>query len=436
MWHRARVTRLLFRGGAVFDGTGAAPAPADVVVADGRIVDVGGDLDGDEVVEVSGKTLLPGLFDCHVHVVLTQVDPLRNMQLPFSYQFFAAARNLRRLLDLGITTVRDAHGADLGVKRAVEDGLVPGPRVQISIAMISQTGGHGDTWMPGGGHLSIFSAAHPGRPSSLVDGPLEMRRKVRELVRAGAEVIKVATSGGVMSPQSDPRHGHFDSEELGVLVAEAHAAGCYVMAHAQATAGIKAAVRAGARSIEHGIFLDDEAIDLMLGRGTWLVPTLLAPQGLLAAMAEGGSFTDATIRKAHEVLYAHRESFGRAVEAGVRIAMGTDSPVSPHGTNLRELEHMVSCSSMSPADALVAATSSAARLLRVADALGTVEPGKRADLVVVGGGLELPGLEDRVEQVWMDGRQVAGRINGTDPTAGPAVRRPPALSAPPGTGVG
>ena len=399
----------MLRGGQVFDGTGSPPESADVAFADGRIVAVGAGLDGDAAVDVTGCTVLPGLFDCHVHVVLDSIDPVGNSQLPFSYQFFLAARTLRVLLGLGITTVRDASGADAGVRRAVADGLVPGPRMQISIAMLSQTGGHGDGWMPCGRELSVFSAPHPGRPAAVVDGPDEVRRKVRELLRLGADVIKVATSGGVLSSQSNPRHGHFRADELAALVAEASAAGRPVMAHAQATEGIKAAVRAGVRSIEHGIFLDDEAIDLMRERGTWLVPTLSAPHGVIAAAARGAMLAEASVRKAHEVIEAHLDSYRRAAAAGVRVAMGTDTPCSPHGSNLGELRLMAARGAMSPAQALVAATSSAAELLGLGDELGTLEPDKRADFVVVrGDALNFDELEGRVEQVWQDGRRVVG----------------------------
>ncbi|HLH47004.1 MAG TPA: amidohydrolase family protein, partial [Acidimicrobiales bacterium] len=241
--------RTVIKGGTVFDGTEASPAPADVVVEGGRIVEVGTDLDGDTAVDAAGTTVLPGLFDCHVHVCSSGVDLLRRLERPFSYQFYEAARNLAATLDCGITTVRDASGADLGVRQAVEDGLVEGPRMQISITALSQTGGHGDGWMPSGVCL-MHSPPHPGRPPGIVDGPEEVRRKVRELVRDGADVIKVFTSGGVLSPRDDPRHAHFRDEELEVLVAEAAAAGRWVMAHAQATDGIKSAIRAGIRSIE------------------------------------------------------------------------------------------------------------------------------------------------------------------------------------------
>jgi imidazolonepropionase-like amidohydrolase len=280
------VTRTLLSGGRVFDGTGSPPREADVLVEDGRILEVGPGLDGDEAVDVGGRHLLPGLFDCHTHVTLSHINLLGMLQAPFSYRFFETVQNLAATLAAGITTVRDAAGADAGVKRAVADGLVPGPRLQISVTLLSQTGGHGDGWFPSGQTVD-FWPVYPGMPDGLVDGPEAMRRKVRELVRAGADVIKVATSGGVLSPNDDPRHAHFRDDELAALVAEAAAAGRWVMAHAQGADGIKAAVRAGIRSIEHGIYLDDEAIELPLDRGAWLVPTLVAPRGVLAA-AEAG----------------------------------------------------------------------------------------------------------------------------------------------------
>ena len=396
------MTRTLFTGGTVFDGTGSAPASADVVVEDGRIVDVGTGLDGDRVVDCAGATLLPGMFDCHVHVTVSDLGLLQRVQKPFSYQFYEAARNLWTTLKLGITTVRDAAGADLGIKQAVADGLIPGPRLEIAIGLISPTGGHGDGWMPSG-HCVPLSLPHPGRPSALADGPDEMRRVARTLLRAGADVLKVCTTGGVLSPRDDPRHSQFTLEELDVLVAEANMQGRAVMAHAQGAEGIKNAVRAGIRSIEHGIYLDDEAIELMLARGTWLVPTLVAPVNVIRAAAAGAALPDAVVQKAKEVAEVHHDSVRRAVAAGVRIAMGTDSGVGPHGTNLEELELMHSAG-MSPADVLVAATSSAARLLGKDAELGRLAPGYRADLVVVSGDVyDFPALAGNVREVWQDG---------------------------------
>jgi imidazolonepropionase-like amidohydrolase len=398
------MTRTLFAGGRVVDGTGADATEADVVVEDGRIVEIGPGLDGDERIDVSGKALLPGLFDCHTHVSFSHIDTMRRLQTPFSYRFYEALHNLEATLRIGITTIRDAGGADLGIKQAVEDGLIKGPRMQISLGMISQTGGHGDGWMPSGINLRLES--YPGVPSTLVDGPDEMRVKVRELVRMGADVIKVAVSGGVLSPRDKPTHAHFRLDELKVLVEEASAAGIWVMAHAQATPGIKNAIRAGIRSIDHGIYLDDEAIEMMLARGTWLVPTLVAPLGVIDAAAAGAAIPEASVRKAHEVAEIHRQSFAKAVDAGVKVAMGTDSGVTPHGNNLRELQLMVE-GGMTPMQAIVATTRSAAELMGLEGELGTLEPGKRADLVVVDGDpLDVATLADRIEAVYQDGTQV------------------------------
>jgi imidazolonepropionase-like amidohydrolase len=394
--------RVVHAGARIWDGRSAEPAAADLAVANGRIVDIGRDLDGDERVDHAGRTLIPGLFDCHVHVVLGTIDRMVLANRPFSYQFFDAARNLAATVRAGITSVRDAGGADLGVKQAVEEGLIPGPRLQISLSMLSQTGGHGDEWLPSGNHLSLL-ATHPGVPDTIVDGPDAMRSKVRELIRMGADVIKVATSGGVLSPRDKPHHAHFRPAELDVLVEEATAAGIFVMAHAQATDGIKNAVRSGIRSIEHGIFLDDEAVDLMLRRGTWLVPTLVAPQGVIEAADAGAQIGPEMLEKARAVVETHRASFAKAVEAGVRIAMGTDSGVTPHGRNLRELP-LMAAGGMSPVDVLRATTRSAAELLGVEDERGSLEPGKLADFVVVDGDpFELERLPERIRDVYVDG---------------------------------
>ncbi|MGW0875586.1 amidohydrolase family protein [Streptomyces sp. NPDC002740] len=408
--------RTLFRGGLIADGTGAEPRLGDLVVEGSRIVDVGTGLDGDTEVDLEGKSILPGLIDCHVHVMIGSIDTVDRLQTPFSYPFFQAARHLRILRSIGITHARDAAGADLGVKLALEDGLLEGPRLQIAISMLSQTGGHSDGWLASGNCVEN-RIAHPGRPRGVVDGPEEMRKAVREVIRAGADAIKVAASGGVMSPRDNPHHAHFSIEELSVAVTEASAAGLPVMAHAQGAVGVKNALRAGVRSIEHGVFLDDEAIELMLERGAFLVPTLLAPKSVLEAAAGGARLTDATIAKAHEVADAHIDSFKRACEAGVTIAMGTDAVGLAPGRNLEELD-LMSANGLSPAKALRAGTLDAARLLGVADSYGSIEPGKRADLVVVSGHAhDFSGLADRIEAVYMDGALVESRPAGTRATA-------------------
>jgi imidazolonepropionase-like amidohydrolase len=401
------VTRTIFTGGEVFDGTGSGPVRADIAIEDGRIIAVGTGLDGDTAVDCTGKTVLPGLFDTHVHVMISSLGLRDRVQTPFSYQFYEAAANLKKTLALGITTARDAGGADLGVRQAVETGLIPGPRLRIAVSIISQTGGHGDGWSASG-HCVPLSVAHPGRPSGIADGPDELRKLARELLRAGADQLKVCTTGGVLSLRDDPRHSQFTPDELAVLVTEAGMQGSYVMAHAQGTEGIKNAIRAGIRSIEHGIYLDDEAIEMMLAAGTWLVPTLVAPLSVVRAADAGLDLPDAVIRKARDVVDVHRDSVRRAIAAGVKVAMGTDSGVGPHGNNLEELALMVECG-MTPAQSLAATTSSAADLLGLGAELGRIAEGYRADLVLVEGGIDdLSDLTERVSEVWQDGHQVVG----------------------------
>lgn len=384
--------RLLVRGGHIFDPIDGTAAPADVLIEGERIVDVGPGLDGDTAIDAAGHLVVPGFIDCHVHVMLDDVDTLRLIQTPFSLRFFQAARNLRLTLRAGVTTIRDAAGADLGVKQAVATGLVDGPDIQIAIGILSQTGGHGDEWMPSGDCVHALWPPHPGRPSTVVDGVDEMRRKVRELVRAGADVIKVATTGGVISPRSDPQRAQLADEELAVMMVEARAAHLHVMAHAQGTAGIKNAIRAGVRSIEHGVYLDDEAADMMVENGTWLVPTLSAPHAILRQADTSGGIPETVRQKAVAVLEAHEASVRLAHAAGVRIAMGTDAGISRHGDNLRELELMNKVG-IPAVDALRAASTSAAELLDASSDIGELCPGKRADMVI------LQGLDIAVQQL-------------------------------------
>jgi imidazolonepropionase-like amidohydrolase len=396
------MTRTVFTGGRIFDGTGAPPADGDILIEGSRILEVGPGLDGDEQVDVSGKALLPGLFDCHTHVMFSHIDFMKAMEEPFSYKFFDAARNLEATLRIGITTIRDAAGADMGVRQAVEDGVIRGPRMQISLAMIGQTGGHADAWMPCGGPMPLF-LPYPGMPDGRVDGPEEMRKIVRELIRDGADVLKVATSGGVLSPRDDPQHPHFRPDELHVLVTEAAAAGRWVMAHSHGAEGTKQAVRAGIRSIEHGTYLDDEAVELMARNGTYLVPTLLASIGVMEAVEAGVQIPEAVLAKEKALIGVPQASFRRALDAGVKVAMGTDTGVTPHGQNLREVELMAEYG-MTPTQALVATTSTAAELMGLEDELGTLEPGKRADVVVMDGDpLDVSKMGERIVAVYKDG---------------------------------
>ena len=401
------MTRLILHGGQIFDGTSKKTSTGDVLIEDGRIIEVGSGLDGDEVVDCTGRLVTPGLFDCHVHFMVDgDFSTKTHAETPFSLGFFQAAERMKRTLAIGVTSVREAGGTDAGVKAARERGLIQGPRMQISLTMLSQTGGHADSWEICGAHMPGMTDTHPGRPHPIVDGPEEMRKKVRELIRAGADVIKVATSGGVLSPLSNPKHAHFRPDELDALVSEATAADRFVMAHAQGTQGIKNAISAGIRSIEHGIYLDDEAIEMMLAAGTYLVPTLMAPLGVLDQVERGLELPEKVIRIATSVAETHRDSVERAIAAGVKVAMGTDTGVTPHGENLQELAEMAKLG-MSDDQVLRSSTSVAADLLGVSTELGTVEVGKIADLVVwEGESLDVSDMRSRVSAVIQDGSVV------------------------------
>ena len=399
------MTRTVLTGGVVFDGTGAAPSPADVAIEDGHVVEVGSGLDGDESIDCTDKLVTPGLIDCHVHFMADgNFSPTNHAQTPFSMNFFNAAERMERTLACGITSVREAGGTDLGVKEARDNGLIAGPKMQLSIAILSQTGGHGDKWAVCGAHMPGMMDCHPGRPHNIVDGPEEMRKKVRELIRAGADVIKVCTSGGVLSPRDDPQHPHFMPDELDVLVAEAKCCAPVRDGARPGADGIKNAVRAGIRSIEHGIFMDDEAIEMMLEAGTWLVPTLIAP-GVLEAADAGIDMPAAIIQKAATSLRS-TVNRSRCIEAGVKIAMGTDSGVTPHGRNLTELSEMTSLG-MSDQATWEASTRVAAELMGVDDTTGTLQAGKVADIAIWDGtDLDVADLKARVHTVIQDGKVV------------------------------
>lgn len=400
--------RTVFRGGVVFDGSGSAPADADVVIDDGRIVEVGPGLDGDDGIDCAGKALLPGLFDCHVHLASRHedFDEYARMQEPFSLAFHRMAQSLRTTIALGITTVRDASGADAGLRAAVDEGTLVGPRMQISVTMLSMTGGHNDPWLPSGpAGLGFGSVEYPGMPSGICDGVDGVSAKVREMIRAGADVIKIASSGGFLSPADDPMEPNYSQAEVDAIVRTAADLGTWVMSHAHGPEGIKRAVRAGVRSIDHGTFLDAEAVEMMLERGTWLVPTLTSGD-TTEALANDERVQPAVRDKLRGLGRPEFDAMQLAADAGIKVAMGTDCPVAPHGTNLNELRHM-SEHGFTPAQALHAATLCAAELMGLDSELGTLEPGKRADLVVLDGDpLAFDDYESRIEQVWKDGARI------------------------------
>ncbi|WP_163969736.1 metal-dependent hydrolase family protein [Oceanobacillus halotolerans] len=377
----------LIKNGTLIDGNGGDPVKgAAVLLKDNKIDAVGKaedmpTVDGDvNVIDANDGFILPGLIDTHVHMTMQKKSTQETLETPFSLKFYETIDYMRNTLNAGVTTVRDAGFTDVGVKEAVERGHVEGPRMQVSINPLTITGGHGDSWMRSG--TDITRVSYPSMPSGVCDGPDQVHQKVREMLRAGADIIKVHATGGVMSPTDRPEFTQFSPEELEIIVREAeYRAGVKVMAHAQGYEGIKNAVRAGIHSIEHGIFIDDEAIELMLENGTYLVPTLLAPVSVLEAAESSNHLPEYAVQKARDVIEIHQESAAKAYEAGVKIAMGTDAGVMPHGTNLRELDLMCKIG-MTPMESIVATTKVAAECMGWDDRIGTVEEGKLADIVI------------------------------------------------------
>jgi imidazolonepropionase-like amidohydrolase len=363
-------------GGKLIDGTDGAPIDEVVVIIDGdRISDVGV-VDSTpipaeaEVIDVTGKTIIPGLINCHSHFCLDgSPDPLAALnKRSFTENVLVAAKHAEDTLRAGITTVRDLggwEGVDIGLKKAIDGGMIAGPRMLVSGKLLCMTGG---------------TAHYIGRE---VDGPDEVRKGAREQLKSGVDCIKVMATGGVMTEGVDPGSAQLTFEELRAAIEEAEKAGRLTAAHAQGATGVKNAVLAGVDSIEHGFFLDDEAIDLMLEWETTFVPTF-AP--VYEALERGTEFGIPAfmIEKAKRANDAHLDSFYRARGAGVRIAAGNDGGTSfNRADNLaRELECMVAAG-MSNTEALATTHKTAAELLRLADQVGTVEPGKMADLVVL-----------------------------------------------------
>ncbi|HLI69462.1 MAG TPA: amidohydrolase family protein [Ktedonobacteraceae bacterium] len=338
-----------------------------------------------QVLDVGGGSILPGLIDTHVHFLMEFPSLVQQLVTPPSLRLFEAIPRMRRTLGAGVTTVRDAGGTPAGLKLAVERGIVPGPRMQVAVSIITQTGGHGDGFYPCCIDLGFFGIHLPDVPRGVADGVDEVRKTVREVLRAGADWIKLATTGGVLSTADAPTSSQLTVEEIAVAVYEAAAQEKRCMAHAQGSEGIKYALQAGVTSIEHGVYLNDELIDLMLQKDAYLVPTLVAPLAVIEFAREHPDLLPpAMAAKADGVIEAHRRSFRMAVEAGVKIAMGTDSGVGRHGENGRELQLMVE-NGMTPMQAIQASTSSAAELLHLSDELGTLEVGKLADVIVVSG---------------------------------------------------
>ncbi len=387
----------IIKNGWMFDGTGQTLEGHALVIEGNRIKetvrvsDLPNETDA-TIIDAAGCTVMPGLIDCHVHICSSGVaDGSREMLDPDAMIALRAAQHAKTMLQSGFTMVRNMgtkHAIDISVKQAIEQGYIIGPRLITSAEMITMTGGHG--WSIG----------------RQVDGPDEARKAAREQLRAGAEVIKIMATGGVMTPGVEPGSPQLTIEEMRAAVEEAHKAGRKTATHAQGTTGIKNAILAGLDTIEHGIFLDEEVIGMMIERGVALVPTLVAPYHIVRGGVAAGIPAYA-VEKANRVFDAHRRSFKMALDAGVTIAYGTDcgTPLNQPGDNALELQLMVEAG-MTPEQALLSATGVAAKVCD-REMVGTLATGKLADIVVVKGNLldDVKLMQDRqnIVMVMKDG---------------------------------
>jgi len=357
-----------------------------ILIEGGRIKEIGAESQlrshlpsGAKVIDLSQSTVLPGLIDSHTHVTFYPGQTgYRGLSISVPREALIGARNARVTLEAGFTTIRNVHAngyADIALRDAINAGDVPGPRMLASGPALSITGGHGDNNLL----ASQFNHSNEG----VANGVDAVMAKVRENIKYGADVIKFMATGGVLSEGDSPDLEQFSPEEMRAIVAEAHRLGRKVAAHAHGAQGIKDAVLAGVDSIEHGSFINEEDIQLMKDHGTYLVPTLYLEDWLTENIDKIG-LTPSMIAKAKIVLPAARRNEERAIRAGVKIAFGTDSAVYPHGLNAHEFAVMVKLG-MTPAAAIKAATLNAAELLGWSDRVGSLEPGKFADLIAVDG---------------------------------------------------
>lgn len=380
---------LLFTNATLFGCTGAAPEErASVVVEDGIIKDIrtearapGGSFA--TTVDCAGRTLMPGLIDAHVHLAAIDVNILeQHRKYPESLAALKIGRILSQTLRQGYTTVRDAGGADYGFKEAVEQGVAEGPRLLIAGRPISQTGGHGDSRRRTERGDPISCCPQVGMMHSVCDGVGEVRRGVREQIRRGADQIKIMASGGAMSPADELDTVQYSLDELRAAVEEAENAGTYVMAHAYSSRAVTRCVEVGIRSVEHGNLIDETTAKLLAEKGTYLVPTLSTYERLYQDGARYGIPRE----NLDKIGVAHDRglvALKLAYDNGVRIASGSDLLGAMAADKHRELA--LKAQVMGNVDALVAATKTNAELLRLEHEIGTIEVGKRADLLVVDG---------------------------------------------------
>jgi imidazolonepropionase-like amidohydrolase len=331
------------------------------------------------IVDLSNSTVLPGLIDCHTHLTMTPYDSgPAGLHLSYPRQALTGARNARVTLEAGFTTVRNlgASGySDIALREAIKAGDVPGPRMLVSGPPLSITGGHGDQ--------NFLAPQYAWSDDGVADGVDGVTKKVREDIKYGADVIKFMATGGVLSEGDNPALAQFSPEEMKAIVDTAHGLGRKVAAHAHGSTGIKYAVLAGVDSIEHGSYINDEDIQLMKQHGTYLVPTVYLEDWLIENVQVLG-LTPNMIEKAKVVLPIAQQNLSHAFKSGVKVALGTDAAVYPHGLNGHEFGKMVEMG-MSPLQAIQAGTVNASDLIGWADRVGTLEPGKFADIIAVQG---------------------------------------------------
>ena len=392
----------------------AVHGPSTVVVDQGRIVAVHDGYvspaePGATVVDLKGKTVLPGLIDSHVHLSSDRGGEqalLASVRDDHPLQAYEAQMNGMKTLRAGFTTVRNLgdEGNTLALREAIKRGWVQGPRIVDAAQSISTTGGH----MDGRGGLNDEMVAHLPDPENLCDSVESCRRVVRRQIDRGADVIKFATTGGVNSGTGLATRMYED--EARALVDTAHAYGRKVAVHAHGTDGIKLALRAGADSIEHGTVMDDEVVKLMKAKGTYYVPTLSTVNGYLERLAKDpNAYTGAVKQQIEWRIGITGQSLLKAYPAGVKIAYGTDAGVSKHGRNADEFELLVKYG-MPPVEAIKAATVNAADLLGLSNEVGTIEPGKSADLIAVTGDpLQDVTVLKKVDYVMVRGDEVSTR---------------------------
>jgi imidazolonepropionase-like amidohydrolase len=377
----------VLRGATLIDGTGAPPVrDATLVVQDGRIESIATGSRGPwpsshEVIDASGLTLLPGLIDCHDHLAFHGYELAARWGLsePGSTRNVRTARVIEQTLAAGYTTVRDAGGLDMGFRLAVEEGLIRGPRLLTAVAIVSPVGGIGDRVSPSGHECLVLH--DPALPASVANGVEDVRRVVRTMIRAGADVIKCATTGGASSRAGHgPKDPAFDRDEMRALVDESHAQGRKVMCHALGGPGLRLSLESGVDSVEHGCYLDEdpELIPMMAERGTFFTPTLLVYEYHSESKAPHVRERSRGLRE------HHRASIQRALAAGVRVVAGTDAGGHGHPPNAGELPLLVAAG-LTPMQAIQAATGWAAECVGLDREIGTLEKGKRADLIAVAG---------------------------------------------------